>query len=40
MLNYTSLEVNASLDEFVTRQHNEISALGEEVADMFDIDVG
>lgn len=39
MLKYSSLEVHGSLDEFVTAQKAESSAIGEEIADVFEMDL-
>lgn len=39
LFEHTALEVHASLDEFVIRQEEQQSALAEEFADVFDIDV-
>lgn len=40
MLEYTSLAANESLDRFVAGQREESSALAEEMADVFDLELG
>lgn len=39
MLKYSSLEVNGSLDDFIAAQKAESSAIGEEIADVFELDL-
>lgn len=39
LLDHTSVETEESFDDFVAHQNEELSAIGEEVADAFDIDV-
>lgn len=39
LLKHSSLEVNGSLDDFIAEQKAESSAIGEEIADVFDLDL-